>query len=142
METLANKTLEPIADMLNHLDVKSVFGEPTSEGDNTIIPVAQIMYGFGYGYGGDNTENGGGGGGAGGRATPRGYIRITPDGVSYNPANNETMLGLAGMFTGIWSIFWMAVTIITIAQGITRVRSKDSGVEEIVAELVAEELDD
>ena len=31
--------------------VKNVYGEPIVAGDKTIIPVAQIMYGFGGGYG-------------------------------------------------------------------------------------------
>ncbi|MCO6450111.1 MAG: hypothetical protein J5I90_04910 [Caldilineales bacterium] len=135
METIANKTLEPIADMLNHIDVKSVFGEPTSEGANTIIPVAQLMYGFGYGFGGDNNTNSGGGGGAGGRATPRGYIRVGEDGVSYTPANNETMLGIMGMLTGIWSIFWIAVTLIVLIKSLS---GEPLGEEEVFEELMAE----
>lgn len=143
METIANKTLEPIADMLNRLDVKSVFGEPAREGDETIIPVAQIMYGFGYGFGGEDASGSGsgGGGGAGGRATPRGYIHITPDGVTYTPTNNDTILGMLGMFTGIWSIFWIAVTIITLIKSLAGGQSEAIEAMDAAIDLVAAEAD-
>lgn len=52
--------------------VKSVFGEPITAGDKTIIPVARVAYGFGAGTGSGGLEiktargeGGGGGGGVG-----------------------------------------------------------------------------
>src|SRR5262249_49961783 len=63
--------------------VKSVFGEPVTAGEKTIIPVAKITYGFGAGAGtggmGDSKPKGEGGGGGGGvRATPIGVFEVTP----------------------------------------------------------------
>jgi uncharacterized spore protein YtfJ len=94
----------PIEKLVEKLSVETVFGKPVSEGGVTIIPVAQVNFGFGYGGGygrapsngqagaaeGDaptsNNEGSGSGGGAGGRATPRGFLRFTPDGVNYEPS--------------------------------------------------------
>jgi uncharacterized spore protein YtfJ len=57
--------------------VQSVFGEPITTGEKTIIPVARVAYGFGGGGGaggaGENNKGEGGGGG--------GAVRINPAGV-------------------------------------------------------------
>ena len=131
MESMAQQALSPLQTMMDSLSVDGVFGPATMEGDTAVIPVADVMYGFGYGFGGPaETEGPGGsgaGGGGGGRATPRGFIRITPDGVSYTPTNNDTLIAIAGMLTGIWSIFWVAVTIITLIRTVGR--SKATGEE-------------
>jgi uncharacterized spore protein YtfJ len=118
--------VEPIEQMLSRLHVDTVFGKPTTEGNVTVVPVAEIGIGFGYGYGfgqapheattaGQETarpaEGGGGGGGAGGRARPRGYIKISPDGVEFEPFPDETRIALAGIAMGAWSVFWIALTI-------------------------------
>jgi len=89
-----------IEQLVGDLGARSVFGEPTREHGAVVIPVAQVVFGIGYGGGygegpakpggeegaGEETKeaeggSGGGGAGAGGRVTPRGYIRITPEGV-------------------------------------------------------------
>jgi uncharacterized spore protein YtfJ len=63
--------------------VKSVFGEPITAGDKTIIPVARIAYGFGAGTGSGGLEiktargEGGGGGGAVG-VLPVGVFEVGP----------------------------------------------------------------
>ncbi len=41
----------PIAQLVDSIGAKSVFGEPTTENGVVIIPVAQVEYGFGYGGG-------------------------------------------------------------------------------------------
>lgn len=147
MEDQTNQTLDRIQQMIENLDVKSAFGAATTEGDYTLIPVANVMYGFGYGSGsgpvkakkgedsstggaeadaeGDGTAFGGGGGG-GGRVAPRGYIRIGPDGVRYEGTYNATLIPIAGMLTGMWSIFWIAVTVMT-AFTMLGVRQKEWG---------------
>lgn len=147
MEDQTNQTLDRIQQMIENLDVKSAFGAATTEGDYTLIPVANVMYGFGYGSGsgpvkakkgedsstggaeadaeGDGTAFGGGGGG-GGRVAPRGYIRIGPDGVRYEGTYNATLIPIAGMLTGMWSIFWIAITVMT-AFTMLGVRQKDWG---------------
>ena len=57
--------------------VRSVYGEPVTVGNKTVIPVARVAYGFGAGSGGKG-EKGGGGGGGGVGAEPLGVVEITP----------------------------------------------------------------
>lgn len=128
----------PIEEMIEKLSVESVFGKPTTEGEVTIIPVAQVNFGFGYGGGygrGPNGkqaegeteaattptgEGGGSGGGAGGRATPRGYLHITADGVKFEPIMDVTRIPIAGILMGAWSVFWITATIRTIAKAVAK----------------------
>ena len=125
-DMLLDKAIEPVQEMLDRMNANAVFGTPSSEGDTTIIPVASTIYGFGYGFGGglsdESGENSGGGGGGGGRTAACGYIEITPEGVQYVPTTNDTLVAVMGMLTGMWSIAWLALTVITIARGITKVR--------------------
>lgn len=126
----------PIARLVENIGAKSVFGEPTTENGRTIIPVAQVEYGFGYGGGygsGDEMEaagpvegdppGGGGGGGAGGRATPRGFIHIGPDGVTYEPIADDSRVALAGIFMAAWAIFWVTLTVRALIKAVARARS-------------------
>src|SRR5499433_916663 len=74
--------------------VKSVFGDPVSAGDKTIIPVAKIAYGFGAGAGtggmGDTRPSGEGGGGGGGvRAIPIGVFEVSPHGTRFIPIHDR-----------------------------------------------------
>jgi uncharacterized spore protein YtfJ len=129
MEMTEKKLLDPIQKMIDQLGVSSVFGEPFKEGDVTIIPVASMMVGFGYGYGegpagaGDDDApdapeaeaddassavTGGGGGGGGGKATPQGYLRVGPDGVTYEPIMDQGKIAMAGILMSGWSVFWIA----------------------------------
>jgi uncharacterized spore protein YtfJ len=132
MEQQAGANTAPIEQMLEKLGADAVFGKPTTEGDVTIVPVVQVAYGFGYGSGygrspngedaGDTSaqtpvqggEGGGSGVGAGGRATPRGYVRITPQEVKYEPIVDETRVPLAGILMVAWSVYWVMATIRTI----------------------------
>ena len=109
MNDEARPNLEPIEKMINGLGVGAVFGEPIREGDVTVIPVAEVRFAFGYGYGsgrgrGEETEGGprtdegsGGGSGAGGRASAKGYVRISADDVKFEPVLDVTRLALAGI---------------------------------------------
>ncbi len=97
--------------------VRNVFGEPIKAGDKTIIPVAQVAYGFGGGFGhgkvknlpgtkneGNNPANNlaeGGGGGGGMMAKPKGVYEITPQGTRFIPANNYRPL-IAGIVIGLF----------------------------------------
>ncbi len=132
----------PIAQLVDSIGAKNVFGEPTSENGVVIIPVAQVEYGFGYGGGygpnsaaaeaGDEavqaldseeaSADGGGGGGGGGRATPRGYIRITPEDVTYEPISDEERVPLAGIIFAAWLIFWVTLTIRTLIKSVAQVK--------------------
>jgi uncharacterized spore protein YtfJ len=129
MSEAVTQVVEPLEDVMERMDVKTVFGEPFQEGDVTIIPVAEVkvMIGYGFGFGetsGEGTDEeleaemgagGGGGAGASGKATPKGYIRITPEGVWFDPIANEAAIPLAGIAMVAWSVFWLMKTIRTIA---------------------------
>ena len=126
MEDKLEKVSRPIDRMLDRLTPGAVFGEPTTENGVTIIPVAEVTAGFGFGTGRaaarradekseaetEVADRGtGSGGGAGGRAAPRGYIRITPDGVKYRPITDDTRIAMAGIALAAWAVFWIGKTI-------------------------------
>jgi uncharacterized spore protein YtfJ len=123
MNDEARPNLEPIEKMVDGLGVGAVFGEPIMEGGVTVVPVAEVRFAFGYGYGsgggrveetGDSprtAEGSGGGSGAGGRASARGYIRISADDVRFEPVLDVTRLALAGIAFAAWSVFWIGKTI-------------------------------
>jgi uncharacterized spore protein YtfJ len=133
----------PLTKLVDNIGVRSVFGEPKKENGTVIIPVAQVEYGFGYGGGfgsavgeedsaGEKAieaaiqekpgEGGGGGGGAAGRATPRGYIHITPDEVRYEPITDDERVSLLAILMVAWSVFWITLTIRTLAKAVERVK--------------------
>jgi uncharacterized spore protein YtfJ len=120
MNDEARPNLEPIEKMVDGLGVNAVFGEPIREGGVTVVPVAEVRFAFGYGYGsgrgrGEESEGGpstaeegsGGGSGAGGRASAKGYVRITADEVRFEPVLDVTRLALAGIAFAAWSVFWI-----------------------------------
>ena len=112
---------QAIEDMRDKASVSTVYGEPVMVGEKTIIPVADIKYGFGLGYGESAAENDeqeepqpkGQGGGAGGgiAARPVAVLEITADGVAVKPVMDEGRIAVAGIATGIWFIFWAAMTL-------------------------------
>lgn len=128
--------IKPLEQVIENLDVNSVFGKPTVEHGVAVIPVAQLSFGFGYGGGygespGDAdgepdvnkaSEGAGGGVGAGGKVSPRGYIRISPEGVSYVNIEDQRVIPLAGIFMVAWSVFWIAATVRYIAKQIGKTR--------------------
>jgi uncharacterized spore protein YtfJ len=125
MELNLSTVTEPIENMMKRLTVNSVFGEPIKEGDQTVIPVAQVSYGFGFGAGwgsgaaeaeGEERpasagEGGGQGGGAAGKARPVGALRITADGVHFEPVMDPKVIALAGIAMVAWNVFWVAATV-------------------------------
>jgi uncharacterized spore protein YtfJ len=122
MNDEARPILEPIEKMVDALGVGAVFGEPIREGGVTVVPVAEVRFGFGYGYGsgqprGEEAEGGpstgegsGGGSGAGGRASAKGYIRISADEVRFEPVLDITRVAVAGIAFAAWSVFWIGRT--------------------------------
>jgi uncharacterized spore protein YtfJ len=109
--------------MIEGLGVGAVFGEPIKDGGVTVVPVAEVRLGFGYGSGSGRGreeesegapttgEGSGSGGGAGGRASARGYIRISSEGVRFEPLPDVTRIALAGIAFAAWSVFWISRTI-------------------------------
>ncbi len=119
-------TIENIFEAIEGLRAKAstqaVYGQPVTVGERTIIPVADIKYGFGLGYGeapkptdeADETptsSGSGGGGGGGVAARPVAVIVVTDEKVTVEPVIDEGRVALAGILTGAWTIFWAARTI-------------------------------
>ncbi len=110
---------ERIAQMIEQANVDAAFGEPQQLGEWTVIPVAEVQYGFGAGMGGSISEGGeegkvggeGGGGGAGGRTRPLAYIKVGPDGVEVEPILDEQRIALAGIFLAFWTVGWFALVL-------------------------------
>ena len=110
-----------IEDMRERASVNAVYGEPVEVGDRTIIPVADIKYGFGVGYGEgptaaeeeeESAATGQGGGAGGGiAARPVAVVEISDAGIVVKPVMDEGRIALAGIFTAIWFIFWTALTL-------------------------------
>ncbi|MCX5971397.1 MAG: spore germination protein GerW family protein [Coprothermobacterota bacterium] len=135
MSEIVEPTLQPIERMLEKMSVDTVFGPPVKEGDLTLIPVAEYAVGFAFGncscpsgekccqpvdQDGEASElpveckecnSGGGGGGGMGRVVPRGFIKISAEGASYEPIINPTRIAIA-LFAMIgWSAFWLTIGI-------------------------------
>jgi len=113
----ATSAIESVNDTMDTFlltgSVSAVYGEPIQQGDQTIIPAAEVLsiagFGVGYGYGqgteaareggepGDTGSGGGGGGGGGGRilSRPVAVIIATPDGVRVKPVVDVTKIVLA-----------------------------------------------
>jgi uncharacterized spore protein YtfJ len=112
---------QAIEDMRDKASVNAVYGEPVQVGDKTVIPVADVKYAFGLGYGEgpaqgdeqDEAQAGSQGGGAGGgvAARPVAVLEITDDKVKIKPVIDEGRIVLASLLAGVWSIFWIAMTI-------------------------------
>jgi uncharacterized spore protein YtfJ len=95
----------PIEAIIRQIGLDKVYGTPITQGDTTIVPVAEVRTGFGYGEGHDpDHEEGGSGGGAGVRLTPRGFIEMTDEGVRYRPIFSYTPLVVGGGFLA-WLLY-------------------------------------
>jgi uncharacterized spore protein YtfJ len=117
--------LEDVFQAIEHMrdkaSVSAVFGEPVVVGEKTIIPIADIKYGFGFGYGegpaqpeptGDEPSQGQGGGAGGGiTARPVAVLEIDRDRVMVKPVMDEGRIAFMGLLTGIWAIFWTGITL-------------------------------
>ena len=120
---------EPIAGLLERsLSIRHVYGEPVHHGNITVIPVAQVMYGFGAGGGrgpghrppsaaedhaaGESGADGkgrhlaqGSGGGGGVRMTPVGALEIGPAGTRF--VHYRPLAPLAGAIAFGLALGWL-----------------------------------
>lgn len=105
-----------IEDLREKGSVRAVYGDPVTVGEKTIIPVADVKYGFRLGYEeGPEEETEADGQASGGVSSrPVAVLEITPEGVQVQPLMDENRIAMLGMFTGIWSIFWVAKSLLAI----------------------------
>ena len=87
-------TIESLArSVQDSLSTKTIYGDPITAGDITVVPVAEVRFGFGGGGGGGSGaeasgqggSGSGGGGGGGGSVRPVGFIEITSNGTRWVP---------------------------------------------------------
>lgn len=122
------ESLRSIVKMMDRFkDIASAntcFGAPIEVGEQTIIPVADVMAGFGAGGGSgegtapDDDEGTGSGEGAGGggfsRSRPVAVVVVAPEGVTVEPVLDVTQIAMAGVaagaFLGFWLVRMLAVT--------------------------------
>ena len=102
--------------------VDASFGAASTSGERTIIPVAEVMYGFGMGFGGGTSaEKGdsgsGGGGGGGSRVRGVAVIEVAPDGVRVHPVVDVTAIALAGITFAAASTAVTARTLLKLFRG-------------------------
>ena len=100
---------------------QAAFGEPQVVEDKTIIPVAQISYGFGLGFGsgegpskgeGEPASSGEGGGTAGGaQSKPLGAIVVTPECVYFQEVRDEGKIAMAGVALVAFAILQVTKTL-------------------------------
>jgi Sporulation protein YtfJ (Spore_YtfJ) len=88
--TPADRLLVRLAELVGaKAGVQVVFGEPTTRGDLTVIPVARVRWGFGGGGGRAETPPAGpasgSGGGGGVAADPVGYLELGSEGAAFRP---------------------------------------------------------
>ncbi len=99
-----------IRDMQANAAVKAVFGEPVEVGGRTVIPVAEVRYGFGMGMGrGDKEQHDSAGHRGGGGATirPLAVLEITDRETKVTPVVDVTRIALAGIGLAAWAVFWI-----------------------------------
>jgi len=126
MEAEIQTLLDSFADMRKKANVNAVFGKPVTAEGRTVIPVAEIGYGFAMGFGQgpaaeeetaeETAEETGGGGGAGGgvKARPLAIVEVTPEGTWVKPIVDEQKVTLAGAMLAGWTVFCLARALVKI----------------------------
>ncbi len=126
MEAEIQTLLDSFADMRKKANVNAVFGKPVTAEDRTVIPVAEIGYGFAMGFGQGPAaeeetaeeaveETGGGGGAVGGvKARPLAIVEVTPEGTWVKPIVDEQKVTLAGAMLAGWAVFCLARALVKI----------------------------
>jgi uncharacterized spore protein YtfJ len=85
-------------DFASSASVKSVYGDPVTIGARTVIPMAQVRYGFG-GSGDKKDGRDGGGCGGGMIAKSTGVLEVTPEGTRLIPFEDKRKL-ISALATG------------------------------------------
>ncbi|MFH8987674.1 spore germination protein GerW family protein [Streptomyces sp. NPDC017940] len=97
--------MERLAAELKGPSAAVVYGEPVTDGGVTVVPVAEVGFGFGGGAGpaAGAAEDGAGIVGGGVRARPRGFIEIRNGTAAYRPLRSRRLdgaLSLAALAAG------------------------------------------
>lgn len=115
-------TLAEVMHIADRANAAACFGAAVVAGDRTVIPVADVMYGFGVGFGGSEPHEkspGGHGGGAGGGARTRAIavIEVAPNGVRILPIEDHTSIRMAGIAFASAATAILARTLLKLIRG-------------------------
>ncbi len=115
-------TLAQVMRIPDRANAAACFGTPVTSGDRTVIPVADIAYGFGAGWGGsqgNETAPGGSGGGGGGGARTRAIavIEVAPNGVRILPIEDQTSIRIAAITFASAATAILARTLLKLIRG-------------------------
>jgi uncharacterized spore protein YtfJ len=111
-----NKLFDRIDQVRESAQWQAAFGQPQVVEGKTIIPVAQVSYGFGLGFGSEagpseeQSEPPAGGGGGGSSAKPLGVIVVTPEGVRFEPVLDVGKMAMAGLGVVVFSALQFSKT--------------------------------
>jgi uncharacterized spore protein YtfJ len=101
-----NRLFDAIDRVRDTAQWRAAFGEPLMIEDKTVIPVAQVAYGFGLGFGHPNeipeeesvlVAEGQGGVGGGAMSRPLGAIVVSADDVYFEETVDANKVALAGI---------------------------------------------
>lgn len=135
MEEL-KELLQKITGISGKANVDMVFGAPQEVAGRTLIPVAEVSYGFGAGFGSgphhgnqedccehdtetpeadpEKHEAVGGGGGGGAKVRPIAYIEVDSEGAKIVPIIDEKQIELASILLVAWIFGWIGLVLKTI----------------------------
>ncbi len=120
-----NKLFDTIEQVRESAHWRAAFGEPQVVEDKTLIPVAQVSYGFGLVLrsgtgpseeGGEPAATGEGGGG-GASARPLGAIVVTPESVYFEQVRDEGKIALSAFVMVAFCTLQIAKTLRAIFGG-------------------------
>ncbi|MEA3309506.1 MAG: spore germination protein GerW family protein [Chloroflexota bacterium] len=124
--------LQKITGISEETNVDMVFGAPQEVDGRTLIPVAEVSYGFGAGLGSaphsgnrdldakiiesapEKHEAVGGGGGGGAKVRPIAYIEVDSAGAKIVPILDEKKIALAGILLVAWICGWSGLVLKTL----------------------------
>ncbi len=114
--------IRAIASIPEQASAAVCFGAATAVGEYTVIPVAEVYYGFGMGWGSGSdaekrAEGGGGGGGGGVRTRGVAVIEIGPGGVRVHAVRDDTAITLAGIAFASMATAIVARTLLKLFRG-------------------------
>ena len=115
-------TLAEVTHIPERATAAACFGAPITSGDRTVIPVADIMYGFGVGWGhadavGDQPGGRGGGAGGGARTRAIAVIEVAPHGVRILPIQDQTSIRIAALAFASAATAILAPTVLKLIRG-------------------------
>jgi uncharacterized spore protein YtfJ len=111
---------DSVEELQQNASVNATFGEPIVIEDRTVIPVAEVTYGFGLSFGTGSDEESpaeseeGGGGGGGLRARPLAVVEVTEEGVYVEPVVDEEKITIAGVVLIAWIVAWIGGALVMI----------------------------